>query len=82
MLGKVPTIEDTWLRRCWSRGRNRDLKFADLPAEALACHGVQVCTPDSYLCDLLGFWPDEVLGTVVRLADEKRRTPMTSIDPD
>jgi predicted nucleic acid-binding protein len=53
---------------------------ADFPAEALASHGVRVCTPDDYLCDLLDAWPDEILGTVVRLAGEKRRPPMTSVD--
>jgi predicted nucleic acid-binding protein len=53
---------------------------ADFPAEALASHGVRVCTPDDYLCDLLGAWPDEVLDTVVRLAGEKRRPPMTPVD--
>lgn len=53
---------------------------ADFPAEPLAAHGVRVCTPDEYLCDLLDAWPDEVLGTVARLAGEKRRPPMTATD--
>lgn len=52
----------------------------DFPAEALAVHGVRVCTPDDYLCDLLDAWPREVLDTVVRLAGEKRRPPMTPVD--
>ncbi len=54
--------------------------LADFPASELASHGVRVCTPDDYLCDLLEAWPDEVLNSVVRLADEKRRPPMTAID--
>lgn len=49
--------------------------LADFPAEALAAHGVQVCTPDDYLCDLLDSWPDEVLGSVVRLAGESAAHP-------
>ena len=53
---------------------------ADFPAEALASHGVRVCTPDDYLCGLLDAWPDEVLDTAVRLAGEKRRPPMTPVD--
>jgi predicted nucleic acid-binding protein len=53
---------------------------ADFPAEALAAHRVRVRTPDEYLCDLLDAWPEEVLGTVVRLAGEKRRPPMTPTD--
>jgi predicted nucleic acid-binding protein len=53
---------------------------ADFPAEPLAAHHVRVCTPDEYLCDLLDAWPEEVLGTVVRLAGEKRRPPMTPTD--
>jgi hypothetical protein len=54
--------------------------LADFPADDLASHGVRVCTPDDYLCDLLDGWPDEVLDSVVRLAGEKRRPPMTPID--
>lgn len=53
---------------------------ADFPAEALAAYQVRVCTPDEYLCDLLDSWPDEVVSTVVRLAGEKRRPPMTPVD--
>ena len=52
----------------------------DFPAEALAAHGVQVCTPDQYLSDLLDAWPEEVVGTVARLAGERRRPPMTPVD--
>lgn len=53
---------------------------SDFPADPLAAHGVRVRTPDGYLCELLDAWPDEVLGTVVRLAGEKRRPPMTPTD--
>jgi hypothetical protein len=38
-----------------------------------------VCEPDEYLCQLFDAWPDEVLATLVRVAGEKRRPPMTSI---
>jgi predicted nucleic acid-binding protein len=54
--------------------------LADFPAEALASNGVRVCTPDDYLCGLLAVWPSEMLDTVVRLAAEKRRPPMTPED--
>lgn len=53
---------------------------ADFPAEPLAAHRIQVRGPDEYLCDLLDTWPEEVAGTVVRLAGEKRRPPMTPTD--
>jgi predicted nucleic acid-binding protein len=53
---------------------------ADFPAGALAAFGVRVHTPDEYLCDLIDAWPDEVFSTVVRLADEKRRPPVSPID--
>lgn len=53
---------------------------ADFPAEALATHRVRVRTPDEYLCDLLDAWPDEVFDTVIRLAGEKHRPPMTPAD--
>ncbi|MFC7535028.1 PIN domain-containing protein [Actinoplanes sp. GCM10030250] len=54
--------------------------LADFPAEELASRGLRVCTPDDYLCGLLDAWPDEVLGSIVRLAGEKRRPPMTPVD--
>lgn len=54
--------------------------LADFPAEALASYGVRVCTPDDYLCGLLDVWPGEVLETVVRLAGEKRRPPVSPVD--
>jgi predicted nucleic acid-binding protein len=53
---------------------------ADFPAEALAAHGVRVCTPDYYLCDLIDAWPAEILDTVLRLAGEKRHPTMTPVD--
>lgn len=54
--------------------------LADFPAEDLASHGVRVCTPDDYLRDLLDAWPEEVLDSVIRLAGEKRRPPITPVD--
>lgn len=54
--------------------------LADFPAAALASHGVRVCTPDDYLCGLLDVWPAEILDTIVRMAGEKRRPPMTPAD--
>lgn len=53
---------------------------ADFPAEPLAARGLQVCTPDRYLSNLLDAWPHEVTATVVRLAGEKRRPPLTPTD--
>ncbi|MEU7901737.1 hypothetical protein [Actinoplanes sp. NPDC049118] len=38
------------------------------------------CTPDDYLCGLLDAWPGEILDTVVRMAGEKSRPPMTPAD--
>lgn len=54
--------------------------LADFPAKPLARWNVHVCDPDEYLCDLLHAWPDEVVKTVVRLAGEKRRPPLTPND--
>jgi predicted nucleic acid-binding protein len=54
--------------------------LADFPPEALASHGVRVCTPDDYLCGLLDAWPGEILDIVVRMAGEKRRPPLTPAD--
>ena len=53
---------------------------ADFPAEPLAARGLQVCDPDEYFCALFDAWPDEVTATVVRLAGEKRRPPLTPAD--
>jgi predicted nucleic acid-binding protein len=52
----------------------------DFPAEPLADLGVRVSDPDEYLLALLAEVPDEVVATVVRLAGEKRRPPMTVLD--
>jgi predicted nucleic acid-binding protein len=54
--------------------------LADFPAEDLASRGVRVCTPDDYLCGLLDVWPAEILDTLVRMAGEKSRPPMTPAD--
>ena len=53
---------------------------ADFPVEESSVYRVRVVEPDDYLCGLLDAWPDEVFGTVVRLAGEKRRPPMTPGD--
>ena len=50
---------------------------SDFPAAPLARLGLQVTGPDEYLCGLLSEFPDEVTATVVRLAAEKRRPPLT-----
>lgn len=42
--------------------------------------GVRVVDPDEYLQELLGEVPDEVVATVVRLSNEKRRPPLTPYD--
>ncbi|MEU1277258.1 PIN domain-containing protein [Streptomyces sp. NPDC005805] len=54
--------------------------LSDFPAQELAAHGVRVLDPDAYLCELYGEFPDEVAGTVVRLAAEKRRPPTSLTD--
>ena len=54
--------------------------LADFPSRPLARWGMRVCLPDEYLCELLQAWPDEVLRTVVRLAAEKRRPPLSATD--
>ena len=53
---------------------------ADFPAEESAARGLRVCTPDGYLSDLFDAWPQEVTATVVRLAGEKRRPPLSPED--
>ena len=52
----------------------------DFPAKALAAHGVRVVDPDTYLCELADELPDEVVDTIIRLADEKTRPPKTPAD--
>lgn len=54
--------------------------LVDFPAKALMAWGVQVSTPDAYLCWLLRSWPKEVVAVVVRLASEKRRPRVTPLD--
>lgn len=53
---------------------------SDFPADVLAHRGISVLDPDEYLCELAVAFPDEVVDTVVRLASEKRRPPMTPYD--
>jgi predicted nucleic acid-binding protein len=54
--------------------------LADFPATALAPHGVAVSPPDPYLCALLERYPDQILRTVTRMAAEKKRPPLTTLD--
>lgn len=42
--------------------------------------GLRVTDPDQYLCELFDELPQEVIATVVRLAEEKRRPPKTPND--
>jgi predicted nucleic acid-binding protein len=53
---------------------------ADFPAAELASLGVRVVDPDEYLCELIVDVPHEVLETVVRVAAQKRRPPLTPFD--
>lgn len=53
---------------------------ADFPAAALAHFGIQVTDPDTYLSELTVELPNEVVDTIVRLAGEKRRPPLTPYD--
>ena len=50
----------------------------DFPAKALAVHGVHVTDPDSYLCALAADLSDEVLSTIDRMAEAKRRPPIST----
>jgi hypothetical protein len=79
--------EDSVHEIVWSRALLREWERvivtwnrSDFPDEPLSAHGVRVCGPDEYLCDLFDAWPDEVLATVVRLAGEKRSPPITPAD--
>ena len=54
--------------------------IADFPATILAPHGIAVTPPDPYLCTLLERYPDQILRTVTRMASEKKRPPMTTLD--
>jgi predicted nucleic acid-binding protein len=53
---------------------------SDFPATPLSALGLRVVDPDEYLQELLNEVPDEVVATVVRLAEEKRRPPRTPYD--
>jgi hypothetical protein len=53
----------------------------DFPTRALGGHGVPVCDcPETYLVELLEHLPDELAATVVRVAAERARPPMTPED--
>jgi predicted nucleic acid-binding protein len=52
----------------------------DFRAESIGSLGLRVIDPDSYLQELLAASPDEVVTTVVRLADQKHRPPMTATE--
>lgn len=54
--------------------------LADFPATALSPLGITATHPDTYLCALLERDPAEVTATLRRMAAEKRRPPMTTID--
>src|SRR5262249_21994431 len=53
---------------------------SDFPPESLGGLGLRVVDPDTYLQELLAGVPGEVVATIQRLADEKRRPPMTAAD--
>lgn len=52
----------------------------DFESTFLDRHGVCVVDPDTYLCELFGQLPGEVLAAIRRLAAGKRRPPMTPAD--
>lgn len=54
--------------------------LADFPTHALAQHGVAVSSPDPYLCSLLERYPEQILRTIARMAAEKKRPPLTTLD--
>jgi hypothetical protein len=54
--------------------------IADFQSTELDRNGVAVIDPDTYLRGLLAEIPGEVVATVRRLADGKRRHPMTATD--
>jgi predicted nucleic acid-binding protein len=57
----------TWNRRDFPAGPLRDL-------------GLRVADPDEYLRELLAEVSDEVVGTVIRVATDRRRTPAELAD--
>ena len=54
--------------------------LADFPAAALGPLGITATQPDTYLCALLERNPAEVTASLRRMAAEKRRPPMTTLD--
>jgi predicted nucleic acid-binding protein len=54
--------------------------LSDFPAGPLSQRGVRVVEPDTYLVELLDELPDEVVATIVRVANEKTRPPMTPLE--
>jgi excisionase family DNA binding protein len=52
----------------------------DFACDFLKNHAVTVVNPDTYLCSLFEEFPQEVLGTITRIAAGKRRPPMTPSD--
>lgn len=52
----------------------------DFPADPLARHGLRVVEPDTYLCEPMDDMADEMVDTVVRLADEERQPPKAPDD--
>jgi predicted nucleic acid-binding protein len=56
------------------------VNLADFPAGPLNDRGVRVVEPDTYLVELFDEQPDEVVTTIVRIAGEKSRPPMTPLE--
>ncbi|QYC40856.1 hypothetical protein Nocox_16210 [Nonomuraea coxensis DSM 45129] len=54
--------------------------LTDFPAATLSAYEVTVTDPDTYLCSLLAQSPHEVVAALVRMAEGKRRPPMTGAD--
>jgi predicted nucleic acid-binding protein len=52
----------------------------DFVCDFIKNHAVTVVDPDTYLCSLYQEFPQEVLGTITRIAAGKRRPPMTASD--
>lgn len=55
------------------------VNLRDFPAGPLGERGVRVVEPDTYLVELFDEQPDEVVATIVRIAGEKSRPPMTPL---
>jgi predicted nucleic acid-binding protein len=55
------------------------VNLADFPAGPLNDRGVRVVEPDTYLVELFDEQPNEVIATIVRIAGEKTRPPMTPL---